>query len=453
MEGPGDGAADGAGVGYGVPQIPPLDSVTFDVEFAALAVLFAVLSLVDGDDSRRRRNSSDSAASSSFEIDDSRRRRNPSGARHTPLAQSSSKEQESPPAQGPHKPPQSSDDSNSGSNTPFRQEMGVGESVTTAVGAGVGAGELHTSKPSRQSRLVQSSSTWQNEPGSHAGQLAPPQSTDVSSISCTALVQCTELGAADGTELGALDGAWLGSALGAVVGATDGSGLGAGLGAGVLHSPPTHNSLRQSKSTRQILNDSHEEQLPPQSTSDSSLSFTPFAQSSAEGAAEGKVEGCADGDDEGCWLGENDGAGDPEGAVDGTEVGVGEFQLTQNPQVKSHAPEYVPQTSHMSSSQVRPVDSMRSHISTESTHGTGVGALDGKPDGCEEGAVVGNADGNVVGTTEGAPDGTVVGATLPHTEPSHAPVWQSAFSAQLSPIAHGGQKPPQSTSVSNAMSR
>jgi len=186
-------------------------------------------------------------------------------------------------------------------------------------------------------RLLQSSSSLHVLPSRHAGQL-PPQSTSVSSSSRISFEQCTAVGAvvvgtgvgtgvgmgegaAVGIGEGADDGTGVGMGEGAVVGAGEGAGEGAGVGSSVGSGMQTdepssvedeHRSLLQSLSLAHVAPSAHAGQRPPpQSTSVSLSSATPFVHDAADGA--GVV-----GSDEGTGVGMGEGAGD------GATVGMGE---------------------------------------------------------------------------------------------------------------------------------
>ena len=77
----------------------------------------------------------------------------------------------------------------------------VGTPEGTDEGTGDGAEVLHVPLSS-QRPLRQSLSARQLEPGMHAGQVSPPQSTSVSSPSLTPFEQETDVGATEGEEPG-----------------------------------------------------------------------------------------------------------------------------------------------------------------------------------------------------------------------------------------------------------
>ena len=148
---------------------------------------------------------------------------------HSP-SQSLSLIQALPGAQPWHEPPQSTSDS-SASFTLFTQYAGVGFMVGAGEGLVVGRGVSHT--PATQRKDAQSVADEQVLPAAQAavGAQEPPQSTSVSSPSCTWLMQCAGVGAGVGAEVMGVGAMVVGPGVGcSVKGATDGWADGAGVG-------------------------------------------------------------------------------------------------------------------------------------------------------------------------------------------------------------------------------
>jgi hypothetical protein len=179
----------------------------------------------------------------------------------------------------------------------------AGDDDGVLVGDVVGAKVEHAPLEHRPAR--QSESKLQYLSIEHGPQFGPPQSTSLSPLSCTPFVHSSVLGATVGVEvgtvLGSAEGEFVGIAVGSCVGKEDGVDVGAALGANVTHTPAElHELCLQSESRAHSSPIRHGAQSgPPQSTSVSSPSFTPFTQVPPVGPWVGATDGTPVGDDVG----------------------------------------------------------------------------------------------------------------------------------------------------------
>ena len=81
--------------------------------------------------------------------------------------------------------------------------------------------------------------------------------------------------------------------------------------------------------------------------------------------------------------------------------------------------------------------------------GAAVGPKLGLAEGAAVGARLGDDEGTLVGVSLGVAEGAGVGSDVAQISPEHTPPTQSEPTWHIMPVAHAGQTPPQSMSVSS----